>query len=152
MKGKVGDDDLRVRPGRIRDRGRRPKSFFAEVLKAAQKAGYAGARARSGGRLSKHSTFGRGRGGALRSSGLFDRTRRVVVKSRIVRHRGRKFRAAPLAAHVAYLKREGVTRDGEKARMFDAQNETPKGTVLLTAARATAITSASSSVRKRGPR
>lgn len=76
MKGKVEDDSLRVRPGRIRDRGgRRPKSFFAEVLKAAQKAGYAGARARPGGRLSKHSTFGRGRGGALRSSGLFDRTR-----------------------------------------------------------------------------
>lgn len=31
--------------------------------------------------------------------------------------------AAPLAAHIAYLKREGVTKDGEKARMFDAEGE-----------------------------
>ena len=29
---------------------------------------------------------------------------------------GRAFRSAPLSAHLSYLKREGVTRDGEKAR------------------------------------
>ncbi|WP_237718430.1 relaxase/mobilization nuclease domain-containing protein [Rhodovulum sp. PH10] len=40
-----------------------------------------------------------------------------------MRHRGRAFRAAPLAAHVAYLRREGVGRDGERARMFDAGGE-----------------------------
>lgn len=59
MKGNSKDDDLRVRPGRIRSRGARagPRSFFAEVRKAAQKAGYAGARSRPGGRLSKYSTF-----------------------------------------------------------------------------------------------
>jgi len=28
-----------------------------------------------------------------------------------------------MSAHVAYLKREGVTRDGEKARMFDAETD-----------------------------
>jgi type IV secretory pathway VirD2 relaxase len=43
--------------------------------------------------------------------------------SRVVRHRGKQFRAAPLAKHVTYLKREGVTRDGTDARMFDAQSE-----------------------------
>ena len=68
------------------------------------------------------STFGRGRRAALslasRSPG-----RRVVVMARIVRHQGRKFRSAPLAKHVAYLKREGVTRDGADARMFDARSD-----------------------------
>ena len=125
VKGNNQDDDLRVRPGRVRSRGTRtgPKSFFGEVLKAAQKAGYVGPRSRSGGRVSKHSTFGRGRGAALRPSGLFDSTRRVVVKARIARHRGRLFRPAPLAAHIAYLKREGVTRDGEKAKLFDAEGD-----------------------------
>ena len=43
--------------------------------------------------------------------------------TRIVRHQGKRFRSAPLAKHVAYLKREGVTRDGTDARMFDANSE-----------------------------
>jgi len=43
--------------------------------------------------------------------------------TRIVRHRGGRFRSAPLAKHVAYLKREGVTRDGADARMFDATSD-----------------------------
>ena len=47
-------------------------------------------------------------------------TRRVVIKARVVRHGGNRFRAAPLARHVAYLERDGVTRDGRDASMFDA--------------------------------
>ena len=43
--------------------------------------------------------------------------------SRVVRHRGKQFRSAPLAKHVAYLQREGVTRDGADARMFDARSD-----------------------------
>jgi type IV secretory pathway VirD2 relaxase len=43
--------------------------------------------------------------------------------SRIVRHRGARFRSAPLCKHVAYLKREGVTRDGDHAQMFDATSD-----------------------------
>ena len=48
---------------------------------------------------------------------------RVVVKARIARHQGRAFRSAPLNAHLSYLKRDGVTRDGEKAVMFDADSD-----------------------------
>ena len=40
-----------------------------------------------------------------------------------VRHQGKRFMAAPLAKHLAYLKREGVTRDGQDARMFDAASD-----------------------------
>ena len=47
--------------------------------------------------------------------------------ARVVRHRGRQFVAAPLARHVAYLKREGVTRDGEDARLFDAASDNADG-------------------------
>ena len=46
-----------------------------------------------------------------------------MVKARIARHRGRLFRPAPLAAHIAYLKREGVTRDGENAKLFAAEGD-----------------------------
>ena len=123
MKGKSSDDDLRLRPGRIRSRGARarPKSFFVEVLTAARKAGYVGKRLPSCRRGSlRRSTFGRGRGVGLRSGLLVNRSRRVVVKARVVHHSGRRFRSAALAAHVRYLRREGVTRDGEKANLFDA--------------------------------
>jgi type IV secretory pathway VirD2 relaxase len=43
--------------------------------------------------------------------------------ARIVRHRGARFRSAPLSKHVAYLKRDGVTRDGADAPMFDAASD-----------------------------
>ena len=64
-------------------------------------------------------------GGAAVSAaaGLFNSTRRVVVKARVARHQGRSFRSAPLSAHLSYLKREGVSRDGEKGVMFDAGSD-----------------------------
>ncbi len=118
------DDELRLRPGRIGDRGRRaarPKTFVGEVMRAARKAGYTG---KGFGRANRgsSSSFGRGRSAALALS-LRSPSRRVVIKARVVRHRGNKFRSAPLAKHVAYLKRDGITRDGAEARMFDARSE-----------------------------
>ena len=121
---KPDDDDLELRPGRIRDRGRaaaRPKTFVGEVMRAARKAGYAGngfGRDKRG----SGSSFGRGRSAALALS-LHSPSRRVVIKARVVRHRGNRFRSAPLAKHVIYLKRDGVTRDGVDARMFGAGSE-----------------------------
>ncbi|MFC3677104.1 relaxase/mobilization nuclease domain-containing protein [Ferrovibrio xuzhouensis] len=116
-----GDSDFRVRPGRIKTtRAPKAKSFLNQVLRAAKKAGHTGVPA-SGRRASGYgrSTFGRGRGSFSRSR-LFSSSRRVVVKARVVRHQGRSFRSAPLSAHLSYLKREGVSRDGEKGVMFDA--------------------------------
>jgi type IV secretory pathway VirD2 relaxase len=117
-------EDFRVRPGRIRSTpGGKPKSFVNQVLRAAKKAGHVASSVGAGkrGGLGR-STFGRGRVAFSRAR-LFAATRRVVVKARIARHTGRAFRSAPLSAHVAYLKREGVTLDGEKARMFDAETD-----------------------------
>ncbi|MEH2626330.1 type IV secretory pathway VirD2 relaxase [Bradyrhizobium sp. AZCC 1719] len=45
------------------------------------------------------------------------------MKARVVRHRGTRFRSAPMSKHMTYLKREGVTRDGAEARMFDATSD-----------------------------
>lgn len=49
--------------------------------------------------------------------------RRVTVMARIVRHKGVQFRSAPLGRHIAYLERDGVTRDGRDASMFDAGSD-----------------------------
>jgi type IV secretory pathway VirD2 relaxase len=119
------DDDLHIRPGRIR-RGsqgaKRPKSFVGEVMRAAKKAGHVGESFGRGKAGASRSRFGRGRRAAL-SLSLHSTSRRVVTKARVVRHHGERFRSAPLPKHIAYLRREGVTRDGADARMFDAGSE-----------------------------
>jgi type IV secretory pathway VirD2 relaxase len=120
------DDSFRVRPGKGRSRGSgklRPQSLAAQVRRAAARAGFARRGPRRGngaGRLS------RGRSATLtgRRSPM---SRRVVIKARIVRHRGARFRAAPLARHIAYLERDGVTRDGRDASMFDARSDRADG-------------------------
>lgn len=108
--------EFRVRPGKIRSsRIQRARPFIAQALAAAQKAG--GHVSRSG-RISpgKGSRFGRGRVASLQANHLLTgRSRVVVIKTRVVRHSPR---ATPLAAHLSYLRREGVTRDGGKARFF----------------------------------
>ncbi|PWB84307.1 MAG: type VI secretion protein [Methylocystaceae bacterium] len=116
------ENDLRIRPGRVRStRAPKPKSFVAEVLKAARKAGPATSQSGARSAAPGSSGFGRGRA-AFGRARLFDPGRRVVVKARVVRHTGRSFRSAPLSAHFAYLKREGVSREGENGMMFDAAN------------------------------
>jgi len=119
------DDDLRVRPGRIQHGnkgGKRPLTFVGEVMRAAKKAGHTGKNFRGASGSKGRSTFGRGRRAALSLSSR-SLGRRVVIMTRIVRHHGKRFTAAPLAKHVAYLRREGVTRDGHDARMFDAGSD-----------------------------
>jgi type IV secretory pathway VirD2 relaxase len=118
---KARDDDLNIRPGRIRHgRGgaKHPKTFVGEVMRAAGNAGLTGKRFASDGAGGSRSTFGRGRRAALELSARSPK-RRVVVMARVVRLRAGHTRSAPLAKHVAYLKRDGVTRDGAEAKMFD---------------------------------
>jgi type IV secretory pathway VirD2 relaxase len=117
------DDDLRIRPGKVRDGGRgggKPQSYVGQVMRAAKRAGHTGRSFRSGG--AGRSTFGRGRSAAA-AAGLRSPARRVVVKTRIVRHRGARFRSAPLAQHLRYLERDGAGRDGSPAQMFDAKRD-----------------------------
>ncbi|XHB98415.1 DUF3363 domain-containing protein [Nitratireductor sp. ac15] len=121
----TGDNEFRIRPGRIRStRAQAARPFIAQALAAAQKAG---ARVSRSGRISpgNRSTFGRGRTASVRANRLLTgRSRIVVIKTRVVRHTAR---AAPLAAHLTYLRREGVTRDGEKARLFGPDTDEVDG-------------------------
>ncbi|MBL8657606.1 MAG: DUF3363 domain-containing protein [Altererythrobacter sp.] len=120
------DSDFRVRPGkakRTKAQGRNARGLVAEVLRAAALSGGNPRRAWSGPTRRGQSNFGRGRTAFARSR-LFGSGRRVLVKALPVNHRGRGgYRMAPMSAHVAYLKREGVTRDGSPTRMFDAAGD-----------------------------
>ncbi|TYO61403.1 DUF3363 domain-containing protein [Bradyrhizobium hipponense] len=117
----AGNDDFRIRPGRIRSsRPARTKPFLAQALKAAQKAGGLSRGGRSYG-----STFGRGRAASLAATRLLNnRARSAIVKARVVR---RMRSPGALRAHIGYLQRDGVTRDGAPGKLFDAAGDEADG-------------------------
>ncbi|SFX97659.1 Type IV secretory pathway, VirD2 components (relaxase) [Paracoccus pantotrophus] len=115
------EDDFRIRPGRIRStRAQQARPFIAQALAAAQKAGGTVSRRGSIGSGSR-SRLGRGQRAAVQANRLItSRTRGVVIKARVVRN---GWRSGALPAHLGYLSREGVTRDGAKARMFGPESD-----------------------------
>ncbi|TIX93090.1 VirD2 family relaxase/mobilization nuclease [Rhizobium sp. P44RR-XXIV] len=113
--------EFRVRPGRIRSsRAQSARPFIAQALAAAKKAG--GGVSCSGRVVAgNRSRFGHGQRASIQANRLISsRSRGAVVKARVVRHSAR---TAPLGTHLNYLRREGVTRDGEKARLFGPDTE-----------------------------
>ncbi|PKP95824.1 MAG: type VI secretion protein [Alphaproteobacteria bacterium HGW-Alphaproteobacteria-14] len=124
----MADDDFDIRPGRSRDSGvgayRKANTLVGRVLQVSRRAGYTPLGRSRSGRGTGH--LGRGKRAALqRRRTAFQR--RVVIKARVVRHRGTSFRSAPLARHIAYLERDGVTRDGSDGQMFDARSDQADG-------------------------
>jgi hypothetical protein len=76
------NDDFRIRPGRIHStRAPKAKSFLAQALRAAQKAGgLPGSGSRRAG------SFGRGRVASVAASRLLNnRARSAMIKARVVR-------------------------------------------------------------------
>lgn len=113
--------EFRVRPGRIRSSGaQRAKPFIAQALAAAKKAG--GGVSHSGRIVpGNRSRFGHGQRASIQANRLItSRSRGAVIKARVVRHSAR---TTPLGQHLDYLRREGVTRDGEKAHLFGPETE-----------------------------
>lgn len=152
------DDRIRIRPGRVRDRGparsvrvrRRPATFVGEVHQAIRRAGgdpnrLAGRGKSSGrfnarGRGAKIAVGLKGRDGWSRNlTGERTRSRRVAVKARVVKlnpqrggRRGRQFVSAKAVnAHLRYLERDGVTRDGEKGQVYSADRNMEDGRAFL---------------------
>jgi type IV secretory pathway VirD2 relaxase len=145
--------DLRLRAGKIRDRGsgaaRRPRSFVAQVMKAVTKAkgGGIGPAPTRGGRADRRRDgasgrprkgrccrIGRGQAAADRlklaaeGRGPSQRMRRVVVKARIVRL---KLGSKGADAHLRYLQRDGTDREGEKGRLYGASTNVADGRAFL---------------------
>ncbi len=151
------EDDFRLRPGKIRDRGSpriggvraRPSSFAGQIQQAMRRAG--GNPSRLNGTGKRSSRFNaRGRGAAVAAAlknrshwsgdgGTRTRSRRVAVKARVVKlnpqrgaARGRQFVSAKAVdAHLRYLQRDGVTKDGEKGQVYSASRDVEEGRALV---------------------
>jgi len=122
------DDEFEPRLGRINGRGQEPR-YANKVVKAAKRAGLkTGRRGRfDGSRIGRGASVarvlhGRDRLGAFRS-------RRVIVKMRPVRLGGKGLGGA--RAHLHYIQRDGVTREGEAGTLYGADRDAADGKAFL---------------------
>ncbi|HVQ66222.1 MAG TPA: DUF3363 domain-containing protein, partial [Bradyrhizobium sp.] len=118
------DDEFRVRLGRIGNRrGRKATGYLQRVRKIAAKAGAEGPRRSS---AFTGSRIGRGHAqGAVSACRRPAGTRRVVVKARIVRIKAGDNGA--VIAHLRYVQRDGVTREGDRGELYDASGNRADG-------------------------
>jgi type IV secretory pathway VirD2 relaxase len=128
----AGDDDLEPHLGKMRAKGKAGRPFLSRVLAASNLArgGAAGAgrrRAFTGSRIGRGAGVGRVLGSRDRYGA--QRRRRVMVKARIVRLAGKGMNAA--RAHLRYVQRDGVTRDGEPGRLYGADADQVDGKAFL---------------------
>ena len=124
------DGEVRPKLGPIRDRrGRKTISYITRVLRTAEKAVGAPGRFRRTSRFTG-ARIGRGRAqgsiAALRGGGA---GRRVIVKTRVVRLKGGDLGAA--RTHLRYVQRDGVTREGQPGRLYDAAIDDADGKAFL---------------------
>ena len=116
------EERFRPRPGKVRSRGDEgARRFTTQVLRAAQKGGGGAGRPLTRA-AARGATKGRGQVAARVIGGrLGPRSRRVVVKARLVVHA----HAAPgsTAAHLRYIQRDSVTREGEPGQAYSATRD-----------------------------
>lgn len=132
------DDDFQPRLGRMRPRGKAPRLRALLVIRVARASGGLGPpRFRpTSGRFNA-----RGRGGAVaagmprdnawsfdRGLGLNVRARRVTVKARVVKLGGK---LAKVTAHLKYIERDGVARDGAKGRLYSTFSDDADGAAFV---------------------
>jgi len=110
-------------------RSSRERSYLQRVLHAATLAGGRGTRASKfqGNRIGRGSGIGR----VLSSRDRYGayRSRRVVTKSRIAKLAGKGLSAAK--AHLRYIQRDGVTREGEPGELYNAEHDRTDGKAFL---------------------
>ena len=124
-------DDFEPRLGKMRSTsGKKARKYLGRLL-AAGIAAAGGARAGrkgfDGSRISRGTAAGR----LLASRGTGDRfaARRVIVKTRLVRLGGKGLDAA--RAHLKYIQRDGVTREGEPGQLYGPEEDVADGKDFL---------------------
>ena len=125
----MAQDDFNPQLGRIRDARRARAQRHAALV--FRQAGKHGARAlRQRGHISS-ATPKRGMGAGLRAAAglIAPGTRRVIVKARYTRIVAGDLGAA--RAHLKYIVRDGVTREGAPGRLYDANGDDADGSAFL---------------------
>lgn len=118
------DDEFRIRLGRIGNRkSRNTERYVRRVRHAAQKAGKA--QVGSAGFIGSRIGRGHAQGTILASRSSAAGGRRVVIKTRIVRIKAGD--PSAVRAHLRYVQRDGVTREGTPGKLYDAGTDVADG-------------------------
>ncbi len=129
------DDDFEPKLEKIRSQGsKRGRKYLHRVLQATM---LAGGRVGSGSSAPEAKFHGSqiGRGASIgrmlatRDRYAAFRSRRVVVKSRIVKLAGNGIKGA--RAHLRYIQRDGVTRDGHLGELYSAEQDRADGKAFI---------------------
>jgi type IV secretory pathway VirD2 relaxase len=122
-------DDFKPKLGRMRDAG--GARLLKHTARVFRQAGKAGVRAlRQKGHVSP-SALKRGMGTGVRAAAglIAPGSRRVIVKARYTRIVGGDLGAA--RAHIRYIVRDGVTREGTPGQLYDASHDEVDGSSFL---------------------
>ncbi|WP_265519111.1 relaxase/mobilization nuclease RlxS [Nitratireductor luteus] len=125
------DDDFKPKLGRPRANGSKAGRKFLHQVLAASNLAKGGGDARkplfTGARIGRG--VGAGRVLASRDRYAAFRQRRVIIKSRIVKLADKGMDGA--RAHLRYIQRDGVTREGEPGQLYDAQENDTRDKAFL---------------------
>jgi type IV secretory pathway VirD2 relaxase len=125
----MDDEDFEPRLGKMRSIAREAR-YVSLVVKAARRAGRrTGIRSRrfDGSRVGRGAAIARVLGSGDRHAAF--RSRRVVVKTRLAMLAGKGAGAAH--AHLRYIQRDGVTREGAPGELYSAEHDTADGKAFL---------------------
>lgn len=125
------DDDFKPKLGRSRSKdGKRATKYGGRILAAAQLAGTkTGVKARrfDGSRIGRGASVGRLLSSRDRFTGM--RARRAVVKASLIRLQGKAGQVA--RAHMRYIQRDGVTREGLPGELYGPETDRADGDDFL---------------------
>jgi type IV secretory pathway VirD2 relaxase len=125
------DDEFTPQLGKMRAKGgRKARTYLGQVVAAAARAGGGTGRSNrrfDGSRIGRGASMGRLLGSRDRHAGL--RARRAVVKTRLVRLGAKGLSAA--TAHLRYIQRDGVTREGDPGRLYSQTLDEADGKAFL---------------------
>lgn len=125
------DEEFTPRLGRQRQQGgKRARRYLGRVVGAAIRSAEKGSirsRRFDGSRIGRGASMGRLLSSRDRFGGM--RARRTVVKTRLVRIGSKGMPAA--RAHLRYIQRDGVTREGTPGELYSAERDTADGKAFL---------------------
>ena len=127
----MSDDDFKPKLGRSRSKdGKRATKYGGRILAAARLAGTkTGVKARrfDGSRIGRGASVGRLLSSRDRFTGM--RARRAVVKASLIRLAGKAGQVA--RAHMRYIQRDGVTREGLPGELYGPETDRADGDDFL---------------------
>jgi type IV secretory pathway VirD2 relaxase len=126
----MDESDFEPRLGRFRPTGRKYRNYLNKVLASVARDRLMGSgrqRTFVGSRIGRGSVAARMLHTGVRYSGL--RSRRAIVKTRLVRLGSNSLGAA--RAHLNYIQRDGVSRQGQPGQLYSAREDIADGRAFL---------------------